>query len=72
MKKDYLFYAFLAVIFVILYTYGTAVYKNKNTEQKMSIQAVVCDLVYGVQYFEYKGQLTLRVNQEGVPIKCYE
>lgn len=38
----------------------------------MAKQNVVCDTSYGVQYFEYKGNLTLRVNQEGRPIRCYE
>ena len=36
------------------------------------LQNVVCDTSYGVQYFEHKGILTLRVNHEGVPIRCYE
>ena len=38
----------------------------------MMKQNVVCDTDYGVQYFEYKGNLTLRVNHEGRPIRCYE
>lgn len=38
----------------------------------MTKQNVVCDTDYGVQYFEYKGNLTLRVNNEGRPIRCYE
>ena len=38
----------------------------------MTKQNVVCDTGYGVQYFEYKGNLTLRVNHEGRPIRCYE
>ena len=38
----------------------------------MTKQNVVCDTDYGVQYFEYKGNLTLRVNHEGRPIRCYE
>ena len=36
------------------------------------LQNVVCDTSYGVQYFEHKGVLTLRVNHEGVPIRCFE
>lgn len=38
----------------------------------MTKQNAVCDTSYGVQYFEYKGNLTLRVNHEGRPIRCYE
>lgn len=38
----------------------------------MSQQNVVCDLVYGVQYFEHDGRLTMRVNHEGTPIRCFE
>ena len=38
----------------------------------MAKQNVVCDTSYGVQYFEHKGILTLRVNNEGTPIRCYE
>ena len=40
--------------------------------QPKPLQNVVCDTSYGVQYFEHKGVLTLRVNHEGTPIKCYE
>lgn len=47
-------------------------YKEKDSKPPMSKQNVVCDLVYGVQYFEHNGSLTVRVNHEGVPIKCYE
>ena len=42
------------------------------TPQPKPLQNVVCDTSYGVQYFEHKGVLTLRVNHEGVPIRCYE
>ena len=42
------------------------------TPQPKPLQNVVCDTSYGVQYFEHKGVLTLRVNNEGKPIKCYE
>ena len=38
----------------------------------MAKQNVVCDTSCGVQYFEHKGVLTLRVNNEGKPVKCYE
>lgn len=50
-------------------------YKHLNPTEEpppMSNQNVVCDLVYGVQYFEYNGNLTLRVNHEGNPIRCFE
>jgi len=36
------------------------------------LQNVVCDTSYGVQYFEHKGVLTLRVNHEGTPIRCFK
>ena len=42
------------------------------TQQPKPLQNVVCDTSYGVQYFEHKGILTLRVNKEGTPIRCYE
>jgi len=42
------------------------------TQQPKPLQNVVCDTSYGVQYFEHKGVLTLRVNHEGVPIRCFE
>ena len=42
------------------------------TPQPKPLQNVVCDTSYGVQYFEHKGVLTLRVNHEGKPIRCYE
>lgn len=42
------------------------------TPQPKPLQNVVCDTSYGVQYFEHKGYLTLRVNHEGVPIRCFE
>jgi len=42
------------------------------TPQPKPLQNVVCDTSYGVQYFEHKGVLTLRVNHEGVPIRCFE
>ena len=41
------------------------------TPQPKPLQNVVCDTSYGVQYFEHKGVLTLRVNHEGVPIRCF-
>ena len=44
----------------------------KNEPTPMSKQNVVCDTSYGVQYWERNGNLTLRVNSEGRPIRCYE
>ena len=41
-------------------------------EVQEPLQNVVCDTSYGVQYFDHKGVLTLRVNSEGKPIKCYD
>lgn len=45
---------------------------QRDNVPPMTKQNVVCDTGYGVQYFEYKGNLTLRVNHEGRPIRCHE
>ena len=58
----------LTVVFILL---SLALYFYK-TDQPKPLQNVVCDTSYGVQYFEHKGILTLRVNHEGTPIRCYE
>jgi len=52
---------------------GSIIYSTTRPEvPAMTKQNVVCDTGYGVQYFEYKGNLTLRVNHEGRPIRCHE
>ena len=66
MKNNWfmLSYALLGVIIGILLSF--------QHNQPKPLQNVVCDTSYGVQYFEHKGILTLRVNHEGVPIRCFE
>ena len=59
----------LYMVVIILLSLTLYFYK---TNQPKPLQNVVCDTSYGVQYFEHKGVLTLRVNNEGKPIKCYE
>ena len=61
-------FVFYMVVFILL---SLILYLNK-TNQPKPLQNVVCDTSYGVQYFEHKGVLTLRVNHEGVPIRCFE
>ena len=57
------------MVVAILLSLASHFYK---TNQPKPLQNVVCDTSYGVQYFEHKGVLTLRVNHEGVPIRCFE
>lgn len=59
---------FYMVVFILL---SLILYLYK-TNQPKPLQNVVCDTSYGVQYFEHKGVLSLRVNHEGVPIRCFE
>lgn len=71
-KHDYIPLVILVVLAVS--TLLVIIFHKDRPEHpdKMSYQNVVCDLVYGVQYFEHNGSLTLRVNREGKPIRCYE
>ena len=67
----------LAIVLVLIIVLPSLVVSKilndfKNEPNPMSKQNVVCDLVYGVQYFEHNGSLTVRINHEGVPIRCYE
>ena len=70
MKYDFvsLKYLLLGVLFGVLLNVLNYYYYN----QPKPLQNVVCDTSYGVQYFEHKGILTLRVNHEGIPIRCFE
>lgn len=64
-KTTFVFYMVVFILLsLILYLY--------KTNQPKPLQNVVCDTSYGVQYFEHKGILTLRVNHEGAPIRCFE
>lgn len=60
------------IIFIPAFLLSKFVDNTENEPNPMAKQNVVCDTSYGVQYFEHKGVLTLRVNHEGKPIKCYE
>ena len=66
MDEPTLVFCIFAIILLSLVSYF---YKEN---QPKPLQNVVCDTSYGVQYFEHKGILTLRVNHEGVPIRCFE
>jgi hypothetical protein len=43
---------------------------SNHTYNPISKQTIVCDEDYGVEYFQYKGRLTLRVDKEGNPVEC--
>jgi len=64
------FIGLISIIFLV----GSEIFSvlNLQSNQPKPLQNVVCDTSYGVQYFEHKGVLTLRVNHEGNPIRCYE
>lgn len=64
-----LFTSFLLLVLSIMVLLEV---NKKDEAPPMSKQNVVCDLVYGVQYFEHDGSLTVRLNHEGVPIRCFE
>lgn len=63
--------ALSAIIALVIFLAILEIVDISNRQHK-PLQTVVCDTSYGVQYFEHKGVLTLRVNHEGVPIRCYE
>ena len=69
-KRIVMFLITATIISLALSWYGTTL--KRSDVPPMAKQNIVCDTGYGVQYFEYKGQLTLRVNHEGRPIRCYE
>ena len=60
------------LIMILIIGIALALSMKQDDIPPMKKQNVVCDTDYGVQYFEYKGNLTLRVNHEGRPIRCYE
>ena len=64
----------ILLIATLIVCVGTILILSNQRDEgpPLSKQNVVCDTGYGVQYFEYKGNLTLRVNHEGRPIRCYE
>ena len=67
----------LAIVLVLIIVMPSLVVSKilndfKNEPTPMSKQNVVCDTAYEVQYWERNGNLTLRVNSEGRPIRCYE
>ena len=59
---------FMIAVMLFMYQY----FNPKEGVLPMSQQNVVCDTGYGVQYFEYRGKLTIRLNHEGTPIRCFE
>lgn len=60
------------LIMILIIGIALALSIQRDSVPPMTKQNVVCDTGYGVQYFEYRGNLTLRVNHEGRPIRCYE
>ena len=60
------------IFYMVLFILFSSVLHFYEKNQPKPLQNVVCDTSYGVQYFEHKGILTLRVNHEGVPIRCFE
>ena len=73
LKEDKKVLIWSCVATAIGFWVGVAVVHYRGTTpQPKPLQTVVCDTSYGVQYFEHKGVLTLRVNSEGTPIRCYE
>lgn len=60
------------IFYMVLFILFSSVLHFHETNQPKPLQNVVCDTSYGVQYFEHKGILTLRVNHEGIPIRCFE
>ena len=73
LKEDKKVLIWSGVATAIGFWVGVAVVHYRGTiPQPKPLQNVVCDTSYGVQYFEHKGILTLRVNHEGVPIRCFE
>ena len=63
--------SFIGVSLAILIINHRNIYEQRSLPP-MSLQNVVCDTDFGVQYWEHRGNLTLRVNHEGNPIRCYE